>query len=163
MGKKNEQQTVDRLAVSAGITANELLAEDVLNDADQLRAVGVPTPEWRADSLAHVAELSAVERDQLETGWVEYKTARGEEDNVGFRAYCVAFCLCDSQRGRLFPTSSDVDRAADKIARRNGKATSRLFNTISRINGLTKADIDVLEGNSDATQPLADAGSGESL
>lgn len=138
----------------------DLLADET-SSLDSLRAVAVPTPEWKAGTLAYVAELSANERDELEVGWSDYKQSKGEEDNVGFRAWCVAFCLCDVERGLLFDPD-EVPAAAERIGKKNGKATSRLFNIISRINGLTKADIDVLEGNFGATQPENAAGNGES-
>lgn len=144
------------------LNAVDLLADDILG-VDVLRAVAVPTPEYKFGSQAFVAELSAEERDQLEVGWAAYQEAQIEsEDNVGFRAYCVAFCLCDQKRGLLFRSDEEVVAAANKLRKRNAKATSRLFNTISRINGLTKADIDALEGNSEATRQENAAGSGES-
>ena len=137
---------------------SDLLAD---GEEDSLRAVGVPTPEWKAGTLAYVAELTANERDELEVGWADYKNSKGEDDNVGFRAWCVAFCLCDHERGLLFDPD-EVPAAAARLGKKNGKATSRLFNTISRINGLTKADIDVLEGNSEATPPVNADGNGGS-
>lgn len=155
----HEKTAADATAQKA-LSKADLLADDVL-DTLALRAVGVPTPEWKPGTLAYVAELNANERDELEVGWAEFKAAKGEEDSVGFRAWCVAFCLCDVERGLLFDTD-EVPAAAARIGKKNGKATSRLFNTISRINGLTKADIDVLEGNSVATQPENADGNGES-
>lgn len=155
-----------KLAAVAAIGQSPLSKADLLAEGagglESLRAVGVPTPEWKPGSLAYVAELTANERDELEVGWADYKASKGEEDNVGFRAWCVAFCLCDAERGLLFD-NDEVPAAAQRIGKKNGKATSRLFNTISRINGLTKADIDVLEGNSEATQPENADGNGGSL
>jgi hypothetical protein len=158
--KNLQERAAADAAPKQALSKADLLAEDA-GGLDSLRAVGVPTPEWKAGTLAYVAELSGNERDELEVGWADYKASKGEEDNVGFRAWCVAFCLCDEQRGLLFDPD-EVPAAAEKIGKKNGKATSRLFNTISRINGLTKADIDVLEGNSEATPPENAAGSGES-
>lgn len=156
----NEKTAANVGAVKA-LSKADLLADEG-GQLESLRAVAVPTPEWKKDSLAYVAELTANERDELEIGWAEFKATKGEEDNVGFRAWCVAFCLCDVERGLLFDPD-EVPAMAEKIGKRNGKATSRLFNTISRINGLTKQDIDVLEGNSAATPPENADGNGESL
>lgn len=119
--------------------------DDILTARDKLRAVLVATPEWAANGAVHVAELSADERDAMEIAWAEYKESLGEEDNAGFRAFAVAFCICSETRERLFAGREAV--VAQAIGGRNGKATCRLFNTISRINGLTKADVDALEGN----------------
>lgn len=150
--------TLAATAAQHALGKADLLADD---GDTALRAVGVPTPEWKRGSLVYVAELSANERDELEVGWAEFKAAKGEENNVGFRAWCVAFCLCDQERGLLFEPDEVAD-AAEKIGKRNGKATSRLFNMASKINGLTKQDIDELEGNSEATPPENADGNGES-
>jgi hypothetical protein len=156
----NEKTAAAVAAQASGLT---LSIDDLMKDSENpLKAVPVPTPEWKVGSQAFVAELDATERDELEVGWTEYKAAKGGEDNVGFRAWCVAFCLCDHER-RLFCSNNDeVVALADKIAKKNAKATARVFNLISRINGLTKADIDLLEGNSEATQPENAVGNGES-
>lgn len=131
-------------------TLNELdviLGDDILA-ADALRAVPVSTHEWKPNTRAFVAELTGDERDKFETEWVDYKSALGEEeDNVGFRAFAVAWMLCDAQRVRLFGSDTVVSAAQTIGAKKNGKATARLFNVCSRINGLTKADIDALEKN----------------
>jgi hypothetical protein len=141
-----EKKTKALAAENKTLNSFDILnGDDILAGKDRLRAVPVPVPEWKPGSQVFVAELSGDERDEFETAWADYKTAREEEDNVGFRAFTVAYCLCDDKRWLLF--QGRFPEAAQTIGGRNGKATSRLFNTISRINGLTKADIDQLEGN----------------
>ncbi len=140
-----EQKTKAKASKPATMSTMDILHADDILAGDKLRAVAVAVPEWKPGGQVFVAELSADERDQFETAWVEHKELRGEDDNVGFRAFTVAYCLCDETRFRMFG-GREAD-AAETIGKRNGKATSRLFNTISRINGLTKADIDQLEGN----------------
>jgi hypothetical protein len=130
-------KTLDSVAV--------MVADDILA-ADKLRAVPVTTHEWKPNTQAFVCEMNADERDQFETDWVDYKQSLGdEENNVGFRAFAVAWCICNAERQRMFEGREAV--AAQSIGKKSGKATARLFNTISRINGLTKADIDALEKN----------------
>ena len=107
----HEQNAASVGAVNA-LGKNEVLSDE--EGGDSLRAVGVPTPEWKSGSLAYVAELNANERDELEVGWADYKQSKGEEDNVGFRAWCVAFCLCDVARGLLFEPD-EVPAAAERI------------------------------------------------
>lgn len=140
-----EQRTKAAAAQQKTLDSWEILKGDDILRGDNLRAVPVAVPEWQPGGRVFVAELSADERDQFETAWVEHKQALGQDDNIGFRAFTVAYCLCDENRFRTF-TGREVE-AAEAIGKRNGKATSRLFNTISRVNGLTKADIDELEGN----------------
>lgn len=145
MAGKLEQKTKEKAAEQGKLDSWEILNDSEILAGDKLRAVPVAVPEWKPGSRVFVAELSADERDEFETAWVEYKQARGEEDNIGFRAFTVAYCLCNQSRYRSF--QGREAEAAQAIGQRNAKATSRLFNTISRINGLTKADIDQLEGN----------------
>lgn len=148
MGKLEEKTKAEAAEVRTLDAGSVLHGDDILGGTDALRAVPVATPEWKAGSRVFVAELSADERDELEVLWAEYKAERDgdEADNsVGFRAFVVAFCLCDNDRYRLF--SGRESEAAAKISKRNGKATSRLFNVCSRVNGLTKSDIDELEKN----------------
>ncbi|QDV24386.1 hypothetical protein [Aureliella helgolandensis] len=123
---------------------NILSGADILT-ADKLRAVPVVTHEWKAGSQVYVAELTADERDELEQSWGDYKRERDEEDGIGFRAWCAAYCICDASRNRTF-IGRQVE-AAETIGKKRGKTASRIFNTAARINGLTKADIDELEKN----------------
>jgi hypothetical protein len=146
VSSKLEEKTKAKASEDKTLSTYEIMkADDILSGGDKLRAVAVAIPEWKAGSQVFVAELSADERDAFETAWVEHKQSRGEEDNIGFRAFTVAWCICTEGRYRTF--AGREAEAAAAIGQRNGKATSRLFNTISRINGLTKADIDQLEGN----------------
>lgn len=145
MSGKLEEKTKAKAAQEKTLSTYEIMNADDILGGDKLRAVAVAVPEWQAGGQVFVAELSADERDEFETAWVEHKQSRGEEDNIGFRAFTVAWCLCSPERYRTF-VGREAE-AAQVIGQRNGKATSRLFNTISRINGLTKADIDSLEGN----------------
>ena len=126
-----------------------------------LRAVQVCTPELGAESFVFVAELSADERDELEELWAEKKKEYEDETQIGFRAWVVAYCLCDDQRKRLFDEDKIADAAA-ALGRKAAKPMARIFNTACRINGLLKSDVDTLEKNSVAkTGPQGD-GSGES-
>ena len=82
------------------LTADQLLSSPPV----KLIAHAVSTPEWVDGSFVYVAELSADERDEMETGWMAYREQHNSDDesNVGFRAYTVAYCLCDANRQRLF-------------------------------------------------------------
>ncbi len=164
MNKSLQQRTVDRLSKDPELSAAQILSgADILGTADELKARQVPVPEWTPNGLVYVAELDADERDELETQWLDYRDCRNDDQSsVGFRAFVAAFCLCNCKRDRLF--ADDVEKAAQIIGNRNGKATSRIFATASRINGLTASDIDQLEKNSPApaNQEGSDAGSGGS-
>ncbi|QDV26744.1 hypothetical protein [Aureliella helgolandensis] len=140
-----QKKTEAKLAEPKTLNESTILSGADILAADKLRAVPVVTHEWKPGSQVYVAELTADERDELEQSWAEYKTARDEEDGIGFRAWCAAYCICDEKRNRTF-IGRQVE-AAETIGKRRGKTTSRIFNTAARINGLTKADIDELEKN----------------
>lgn len=147
------------------MTADEILAaDDILGGVDSLKAIPVPVDEWKPNSLVHVAELTADERDELEEEWAKFKDRLNEAgSNVGFRAFVVAWCLCDAQRKRLF--AGREAQAAQTIGQnRNAKATSRVFNIAANINGLLKEDIDSLEKKSETppAEVASSDGNGES-
>ncbi len=126
-----------------------------------LRAVQVCTPELGDDSFVFVAELSADERDELEELWAEKKKEYDDETQIGFRAWVVAYCLCDDQRKRLFD-ESNIANAAAALGRKAAKPMARIFNAACRINGLLRSDVDTLEKNSAAKTGPQGVGSGES-
>jgi hypothetical protein len=147
------------------VNADEILAADeIVGGMNSLQAIPVPVNEWKENSLVHVAELTADERDELEEEWAKFRDKLNEDgSNVGFRSFVVAWCLCNEQRVRLF-AGREAEAAQSIGANRNGRATARVFNIAARINGLLKEDIDSLEKKSVATPPVdaSSAGSGES-
>ena len=127
-----------------------LSIDDILKPSD-LKAVKVNVPEWGGEVF--VAELSASERDAIETGWLE---ARDGESMVGFRGYITAACLCNEQRQLLFPEPGKVFR---KIGDKGAAGVTRVFSTATELNGFTKSDQEDLVKNSDAAPNVS--GSGE--
>ena len=121
---------------------------------DALAARTIDVPEWTA--VVHLAELTADERDQLEEQWSASK--RTEDQVTGFRAFVVAFCLCDPQNNRLFPDPAELRRAANSLGRCKAGTVVRLFDICCRLNALLEKDIKELEGNS----PAGESGSGDS-
>lgn len=145
------------------LTAADLLA------ADDLRPGQEPTPEWGAGTCCYVAQLNALERDQLEEAWADYKKEHNDdESNVGLRAFWVAFGLCDERNVRLFKSVDEVATAAASLKRKHARPIARLFNLLCEKNALLKRDVEELEKNSPGSAPGApsgptsDAGNGES-
>lgn len=110
---------------------------DILKE-DDLPAHKVDVPEW--GGVVYVATLRADERDAMEALIVEKRDATGI---VGISSLVVAYCLCDDKGQRLF--ANDLETAAAKINRRSGAGVQRIFNKCSKINGLSKGDLDDLE------------------
>lgn len=150
-------ETTKPEAVPQTLTAKDFLADEAVT----LQARAVQTPEMGAGSHCFVAQLSADERDEMETWWNEKKDEQRAEDNVGFRAWVAAYCLCDANRQRFYRTTGEVRFAAAQIgAKKPASAIARIFNTASRLNGLLPSDIDELEKKSEKAP--TGSGSGES-
>lgn len=143
----------------ASLNLTDLLA------APSLKPGKVPTDEIRQGTHAFVAQLTADERDLLESQWgaTRKDSPRGV---VGFRAFVVGWTLCDDRNVRTLKPGSDPERLSpefveqvEAIGRQHAAALSRLFDVACRKNGLTKQDIEDLEGNFEA--PPSDDGSGD--
>ncbi len=108
-----------------------------------------------------LAELSAAERDELETIWDELELK--EKKQVGFRTLAVTYCLCDKDRKRDFGDRSEevLVAKAKVLASKKARLMQKLFKTASRINGFTVGDIAELEKNLVSQPRTSDAGSGE--
>ncbi len=121
----------------------------------------VPTPEWGEGTGVYIAELTADERDTLETEWAQLKDTFDDETNVGFRGWVVTFCLCDENRVFDANDYQERQKAFQSIGAKGAKVISRLFNVASKLNGLVREDIENLEKKSGATTGPKDVGSGE--
>lgn len=119
-----------------------LSVDDILKPSD-LKAVKVSVPEWGGE--VYVAELTASERDAIETKWLE---ARDGESMIGFRGYIVAACLCNAERELLFAEPGKVFR---QIGNKDARGVTRIFTAATELNGFTKSDQDELVKNSAAT------------
>lgn len=140
--------------------SSELLKKLIGGGVSKLRAVPIQANEIEQDLVCHVAELTAEQRDELESEWSNYRDTFGDgESAIGFRAFCVAFCLCDSERNLLLVDRKTRNEYAEQLQGTSSRLISRLFSTAARINGLTRSDEEEL-GNSSKTQ--SDSGNGGS-
>lgn len=122
------------------------LIDDILK-ADELPAVHVDV--WGI--TVHVATLRADERDEMETMWGDYRAESGQANNIGFRAFVVAYCLCDKDRNRMFKEFAVFTDAVRKLRMRRASDINLIFSEASRINGLTKSDEEELKKTSKPT------------
>lgn len=120
--------------------------------APPLNVVKVQLPEWDKEpgqgTFAYVGQMNADERDErLEALWVARKKRREQTNQVGFRAWTVAACLCDQNRNWLAPAAEDIDKLADHLGKQNGVPISRMFDHCCNLNKLLAEDIEELEKN----------------
>lgn len=113
-----------------------LTKEQILGAKDR-EPVVVSVPEWGGD--VRLTAMSAAERDAFETSMM------GKGDNVkklaNFRARFVARCIVDDDGNRLFADADIVE-----LGKRSGAVLGRVFDEARKVNGMTQADVEELEG-----------------
>lgn len=92
-------------------------------------------PEW--GSQVRIRPMTARMRDRFELAYEQAKAAGT------VRATVAVACCYDPETGRRIFGDADVDTLADS----NAAALARVFNAASRLSGLTKEDVEALEGN----------------
>lgn len=126
--------------------AKQLLFSDLTSESTKkLRAVRIETPEFEPGSFIHVAQLSANELDEYEFAWIDYCETEKKTTNVGICAYSVAYCLCDERRNFMADTQELRAVLAKSLGSKSSSAVRRAFTTASRLNGLSKKDVEDLE------------------
>lgn len=113
--------------------------DQILSAADRPSQT-VPVPEWGGDVI--VATMDGALRAEYEDTLLEDKSGKRR-----LRAVIVSLCAVDEAGNRLF-TEADVDALQSK----SGCALDRVFDAAIKLNKLTKADMDALEGNSETGQ-----------
>lgn len=133
--------------------------EEILKANDLPAPERLEVPEWGGE--VYVRVMTGVERDAWEAASMRM-VGRGRKREMvpkleNARARLCAICLCDEKGDRLF---SDQDVMA--LGKKSAAALDRVLTVAQRVNGITQADVDELEGNSGADQS-GDSGSGSSL
>lgn len=103
----------------------------------KLIAHPVQVGEWGAGMVAHVAELTADERDtRIDLTWHAYKTENGKADNAHYRAWIAAACWCDAHRCFVAKEPKDIEAVAKKFGNFSAKPVSRMYELAVKVNGL---------------------------
>lgn len=133
----------------AGLTRDQILAQQ------DLVIEPVTVAAW-GNATVYVKGLSAAGRDSYELSLSKVegvgKKAKHVTDLSNARAKLLAQCLCDDS-GTLLFTDADVQALGQKSA----EALEPLIETAQRLSGMTKDDMERLEGNSDETAGDASA------
>jgi hypothetical protein len=88
-------------------------------------------------TLMHVASLSAFDKDRMDTAFVAYKKEFQLEDSMEvYRAFVVAYCLCDENNVRVAPTNDVLFETTNLLANLGNKIVSRLFTVANGANGI---------------------------
>jgi hypothetical protein len=123
-----------------------ILTRDAILDAKDIATETVAVPEWGGDVL--VRGLSALERDNYEATLMKLKGNDPQWNFANARARLVARTVVDESGARLF---SDED--VRLLAKKSAAAIQRVYDTATRLSGLSPQDMDELTKNSDDGQP----------
>ena len=113
------------------LTASDILA------ADDLKLLGVDIPEW--GGRVYVRTMTGAERDWWEQTIVESGKS-GKMANI--RATLVMLTAVDEKGERIFN-----DTQIEVLGNKSAKALDRLFAAAQKLNAVTAADVEELEGN----------------
>jgi hypothetical protein len=117
-----------------------LTRDDILKTND-LPIEAVDVPEW--GGTVYVRTISGRERDDFEESMLTGKGKNRQVNTRNIRAKLCALCLCDVNGVPLFG-NEDVDALGQKSA----AALDRLFTVATRLNGISKEDVEELAKNS---------------
>jgi len=122
-----------------------LTAKSIL-DANDLTKEKVEVPEWSGHLFVRV--MPGYARDAWEAHvFLSQEDAGKRMKNL--RARLIAATACDEQGNLLFN-----EKQIEALGKKSSKAMDRVFEAASRLNGLTKEDVDSLVGESEGDQNL---------
>lgn len=121
------------------------LSREQILEADDLPREPVKVPEW--GGTIFVRTMTGLERDEFESAIIADK---GKTDMKNFRARLAALTITDEDGNRLFKST---DMAA--LGRKSASALDRVFAVAQKLNGMSAADMEEAEKNSDGEQTVA--------
>lgn len=148
--------------------AEFLNLDALLGAAKPRKAARVQASEIKPGAVIYIAALGPDERDLLESQFANYQKAHNREgSNVGFRLFVFAWCLCDADNNRLLDSGPEDQRVTpDFIEKMKALGESvplpvinRGFSKAMQKLGMTKGDVEELEGNSETTTSGGGSGS----
>lgn len=143
------KDTNDAGARKAPAAGPVMLTRAAILAAVDTAAEDVSVPEW--GGVVRVRGLTAAERDQWEASLNRVEVRNGRTrvipDRGTIRARLVSMAVIDPATGQRLFSEADVGALAKKSA----APVSRIYDVASRLSGITAADQEELEGNSDGT------------
>lgn len=119
-----------------------LLSFDQIVGTDDISHKDVEVKEW--GGTVRLKQLTSGQRDAWEAKFVVNKD-KPERYLQNLRADLVARCLVDEDGKRLFD-----DKQVAKLADKSPIVVNLLFEEARKLNGLSDADVEELEGNSES-------------
>lgn len=124
-----------------------LSAADILAVRDGASET-VPVPEWGGDVI--IKAMTGTERDAFEAGmWVS-----GQLDRRNYRSKLLVQVLVNENGTRIF-----TDAQAADLGKRSAAVIDRLYDVAARLSGLSDAEQEEMEGNSETDEPADGADS----
>lgn len=124
-----------------------LSAADILAVQDGASET-VPVPEWGGDVI--IKAMTGTERDAFEAGmWVS-----GQLDRRNYRSKLLVKVLVNENGTRIF-----TDAQAADLGKRSAAVIDRLYDVAARLSGLSDAEQEEMEGNSETDEPADGADS----
>lgn len=121
------------------------LSREAILNAEDLVTEDVEVPEW--GGVVCVKTLRGRQRDEFERSTVIRKGNNVRQNMDNFRAKLIALCVVDEDETPIF-TAKDVHGLGLKSA----AALERVFEVCTRLNGMTKKDVEDLTGDFDDDQ-----------
>lgn len=118
----------------------EMLTKEGILAVDDIKYSVVDVPEWGGS--IRLKTMSGAERDSFDQLMLENRGPDKKANIQNFRARLVAFCACDSEGKPIF-APNDIS----KLGSKSGIALDRLADAASKLNALSKVDIEELEKN----------------
>jgi len=136
--------------VEGSRTMSKILSREQILQQVTLKREEVEIPEWGGSVL--VRELTAAERDSYENSLLETKKGLNGKPEIrpnlkNVKAKMASIVLIDEAGNRLF---KDAD--ALQLGNLSASALNRIVDVAERLSGLTKKDVEELEGNSESGQ-----------
>lgn len=131
------------------------------------KATKVMTPEIKQGSCVHVFCLNSTDdRDLFDMQWLAYRTSHGIEGSVGLRKFIVAWMLADKENNRLVCSGDEENRvkpdfitAMNELSNLPVPVATRVFEKARHNLGMSQAEADRLEKNSETTPSVDGSGS----
>lgn len=121
----------------------KLLTKDQILGLDDRDYVEIEVPQW--EGTVRLGTMTAHDRDTFESQFVgaeKLPEARKNKLYMDLRARFLAKCIVGEDGKRLF-TNADIK----ELSGRSAPVINLLFNEARKLNGLTQADVEELEGN----------------
>jgi len=119
-----------------------LTIEEIRNAAGVCELKPVTEPAWGGE--VYLMRMQADVLDGMSVAWGSHVD---ETKGVGYRAYVVAWCLCDENNRPMFRDDDDGSRSHskmwDQLRTESASLVDRLYERASRINGLMPEDVTV--------------------